>query len=565
MTESPTLEKTTTAPPPVSENPNHAKRWWILATLGIAQLMVVLDATVVNIALPTAQTDLGFNNTDRQWIVTAYALSFGSLLLIGGRIADVFGRKWTLVIGTAGFALASAVGGAAPNFGMLVTARAVQGVFAALLAPAILSLLTTTFSEPKERAKAFGIFGAIAGSGASVGLLLGGFLTEYLNWRWTLYVNLILCAFALTGSILLLTHVKTANRAKLDLLGTVLVSGGLFALVYGFSNAEQNGWGAALTVGMFVASGVLLVAFVLSQLRVSHPLLPMRIVLDRDRAGSYAAMFLSSIGMFGVFLFLTYYLQVNLRYSAVMTGTAFLPMTGALVVVAGVVSTVLVTRVSPRILVPTGLVLAAIAMLLLTQISTDTEYVSHILPALVIMGVGLGLVFAPAFNLATLGVRADDSGVASATVNVVQQVGGSIGTALLNTIAASAASTYVASHLTAQIALHQGARVHVMTRSKDAQRLALELGCSSAGGADAPPPEPLDAAILFAPVGELVPSALRALDRGGTLAIAGIHLTDIPVLEYPWLFEERTICSVTANTRAERTRCATSASSQTSA
>jgi EmrB/QacA subfamily drug resistance transporter len=447
-----------------TDNPHYARRWWILAVLGIAQLMVVLDATVVNIALPTAQTDLAFSDSARQWIVTAYALSFGSLLLLGGRIADVFGRKWTLVIGTVGFALASAVGGAAVNFGMLVTARAVQGVFAALLAPAILSLLTTTFTEPRERAKAFGIFGAIAGSGASVGLLLGGFLTEYTSWRWTLYVNLILCAAALVGSITLLHHSKSAQRSKLDLPGTVLVSGGLFALVYGFSHADSAGWTSPVTEALFVIAAVLLVAFVFSQTRVKNPLLPLRILLDRDRAGAYVAMLLASIGMFGVFLFLTYYLQVSLHYSAVMTGTAFLPMTGTLVVVAGVVSTVLVTRVSPRVLVPAGLVISSVAMYLLTSIGLDTAYASHVLPALILMGVGLGLVFAPAFNLGTLGVRAQDSGVASATINVVQQVGGAVGTALLNTIASTAAVTYASSHLTQPRALLQAnAAVHSYT------------------------------------------------------------------------------------------------------
>jgi EmrB/QacA subfamily drug resistance transporter len=455
------LEK---SPTRATENPHHDRRWWILAVLGIAQLMVVLDATVVNIALPTAQTDLGFSDGARQWIVTAYALSFGSLLLIGGRIADIFGRKWTLVVGTVGFALASAVGGASVNFGMLATARAVQGGFAALLAPAILSLLTTTFTEPKERAKAFGIFGAIAGSGASVGLLLGGVLTEYANWRWTLYVNLILCAAALVGSITLLHHSKNTDRAKLDLPGTVLVSGGLFALVYGFSHADSAGWSSAVTLVMFVLAGLMLAGFVLTQTRVKNPLLPLRILLDRDRAGAYIAMFLSSVGMFAAFLFLTYYLQVSLHYSAVMTGTAFLPMTGTLVVVAGVVSTVLVTRVSPRVLVPAGLVISAVAMFLLTSIGIDTAYVSHVLPALILLGAGLGLVFAPAFNLGTLGVRAEDSGVASATINVVQQVGGAVGTALLNTIASAAAVAYASSHLTEAPALVQAnAAVHSYT------------------------------------------------------------------------------------------------------
>jgi EmrB/QacA subfamily drug resistance transporter len=423
------------------------RRWWILAVLGVAQLMVVLDATVVNIALPTAQVDLGFSDSARQWIVTAYALAFGSLLLLGGRIADVFGRKWVFITGVIGFAVASAVGGAAVNVGMLITARAVQGLFGALLAPAILSLLTTTFSEPRERAKAFGVFGAIAGSGASIGLLLGGFLTEYANWRWTLYVNLILAGVAFAGGYLLLEHSRAAHRPKLDVPGTVVVSGGLFALVYGFSNAETDGWASGLTIGMLVAAGVLLTGFVWLQRRTAQPLLPLRIVLDRNRGGSYLAMFTAGAGMFAVFLFLTYYLQTSLGYSAVQTGVAFLPMTGTLVVIAGLASTVLVTRVSGRLLIPAGMLLAALGMFLLTGIDLHSSYAAHILPAMILLGAGLGLVFSPGFGLATLGVRAEDSGVASATVNTVQQVGGSVGTALLNTIAASAASSFVTGHL----------------------------------------------------------------------------------------------------------------------
>jgi EmrB/QacA subfamily drug resistance transporter len=422
------------------------KRWWVLAILGVAQLMVVLDATVVNIALPTAQRDLAFSDNARQWIITAYALAFGSLLLLGGRIADVFGRKWVFVVGLVGFAVASAVGGAAVNVGMLIGARAVQGLFGALLAPAVLSLLTTTFTEARDRAKAFGIFGAIAGAGASVGLLLGGVLTEYANWRWTMYVNLILAGVALAGGLMLLEHSKAANRARLDLPGTVVVSAGLFSLVFGFSRAETAGWSAPLTIGLLVAAGVLLVAFVLIEERIAHPLLPLRIVLDRNRGGSYLAMLLAAVGMFAVFLFLTYYLQASLGYSAVRTGVAFLPMTGSLVIVAGIASTVLVTRVSPRLIIPGGMVIAAVALFLLTHIGLTTGYASHVMPALLLLGAGLGLTFASAFSLGTLGVQASDSGVASATVNTVQQVGGSIGTALLNTIATTALANYVTDH-----------------------------------------------------------------------------------------------------------------------
>jgi EmrB/QacA subfamily drug resistance transporter len=436
-----------------AEDPNYPRRWWILAVLGLAQLMVVLDVTIVNIALPHAQASLAFSNTDRQWIVTGYSLAFGSLLLLGGRIADLFGRKRVFLIGIIGFAAVSALGGASQNFAMLLGARVLQGAFGALLAPATLSLLTTTFTDPNERTKATGIYGGIAGAGASVGLLLGGFLTEYLNWRWVMYVNVVIAAFAFTGGALLLKYVASPHRPKLDLVGTVLAAGGLFCLVFGFSNASMSsgssGWTQPATLGTLIGGLVLLVAFVLVEQRVANPLLPLRVVLDRNRGGAYMAMFLAAIGMFGVFLFLTYYLEETLRYSAVRTGLAFLPLTVILVIVAAVGNTILLTRVSPRLAVPTGLVLAGVGMALLTRIGLHSDYAGDVLPTLLLVGFGLGLVFAPAFTLGTLGVDRGDAGVASASINVAQQIGGSIGTSLLNTIAATAATGYVAAHAAA--------------------------------------------------------------------------------------------------------------------
>ena len=451
-------EATSVAAPP-HDNPDHAKRWWILAVLAIAQLMVVLDSTVVNIALPTAQSALHFSDGDRQWIVTAYSLAFGSLLLIGGRLADLVGRKRILLVGLGGFAVASAIGGAANGFTMLVIARAVQGGFAALLAPAALALLTTTFTEAKERARAFGIYGAIAGAGAAVGLLLGGFLTEYASWRWTLYVNLIFAVAALIGGAILLQHRPSETRPKLDWPGTITVSAGLFSVVYGFSHAETAGWGNGVTVGFLIAAVLLLTAFAFIQTRATQPLLPLRVVLDRNRGGAFLGMFAAAAGMFGVFLFLTYYLQGTQHYSAVQTGVAFLPMVGLLVVVSAVATTALSTRVSPRILLPMGMLFAAAGMWVLTGISLHSTYVSHVLPATMLVGVGLGFIFSTGMSLATLGVEADDAGVASATVNTVQQVGGSVGTALLNTLAATAAASFAAAHLT-DPAVAQLAAVH---------------------------------------------------------------------------------------------------------
>ncbi|OAK55570.1 MFS transporter [Rhodococcoides kyotonense] len=425
----------------------HRNRWLILATLGLAQLMVVLDATVVNIALPAAQLDLGFDNADRSWVVTSYALAFGSLLLLGGRLSDLFGRRNTFLIGLVGFAVMSAVGGAAVNFGMLVAARAGQGVFGALLAPAALSLLATTFTDAKERAKAFGIFGAIAGGGGALGLLLGGVLTEWANWRWSLYINLVFAALAFVAGFVLLAKHKSDHRPRLDIPGTLTVSAALFAIVYGFAHAESDGWGNTVTIAFLVTGVGLLGVFFSIQQRVAHPLLPLRIILDRTRAGSFLAVFVTGAGMFAVFLFLTYYLQNTLGFTPITTGFAFMPMIFSLIVTATLSTAIVLPRFGPRVLMTTGLFVAALGMGLLTQIDVDSSYVTHILPGLIVMGLGLGATMAPAMQGAISGVDPDDSGVASATVNTMQQVGGSIGTALLSTIAASAATAYVTDNM----------------------------------------------------------------------------------------------------------------------
>jgi EmrB/QacA subfamily drug resistance transporter len=438
---------------------DYDRRWLILAVLCIAQLMVVLDATVVNIALPSAQKALHFSDSNRQWVVTGYTLAFGSLLLLGGRLSDLFGRRRTLVTGLVGFALASAVGGAAQSFNILIAARAVQGIFAAILAPAALSLLTTTFTDPKERGKAFGVFGAISGAGAAIGLLIGGFLTEYLSWRWSLYVNLVFAAVAVTGALLLLSKRARPTKPQLDIAGTLIGSAGLFALVFGFNRAHTSGWGGSSTVGFLATGLVLLAAFVVIERRSAHPLLPLRIVSDRNRGGAFLAILAMTIGMFGVFLFLTYYLQQTLVYSPVKTGLAFLPMIGVLIATSTISSTVLLPRFGPRLLVPTGLFLAAIGMVLFAGLDAHSTYAAHVLPGLLVLGVGVGLISAPAMSTATLGVDRADAGVASATVNTAQQVGGSLGVALLNTVATTATTTFLAGKaaspaLVAEAAVH---------------------------------------------------------------------------------------------------------------
>ncbi|BBC95448.1 MULTISPECIES: MFS transporter [Streptomyces] len=434
--------------PRIAAPSGDANRWKALVFIALAQLMVVLDSTIVNIALPSAQKDLGISDGNRQWVVTAYALAFGGLLLFGGRIADKWGRRRAFLTGLIGFALASALGGLAVSGPMMFGARALQGVFGALLAPAALSLLAVMFTDAKERAKAFGIYGAIAGGGGAVGLILGGFLTEYLDWRWTFFVNVPFAIVAALGATLVIREPEGGrNRAPLDIPGVLLSTLGLVALVYGFTRAESNGWGDALTISMFVASAVLLLSFVLVESRVKAPLLPLRVVRDRNRGGIYLSLGLAIIGMFGLFLFLTYYLQIVQGYSPVKTGFAFLPMVAGMITGSTQIGARLMTRVRARFLMGPGFLVAGLGMLLLTQLEIGSSYTTLLLPAMVLLGLGMGTAFMPAMSLATTGVEPRDAGVASAMVNTSQQVGGAIGTALLNTIAASAKSSYLKDHI----------------------------------------------------------------------------------------------------------------------
>ncbi|MFD4786167.1 MFS transporter [Streptomyces sp. NPDC058459] len=450
------MSEAVTKPPLATVPGGDANRWKALVFIALAQLMVVLDATIVNIALPSAQQDLGISDGNRQWVVTAYALAFGGLLLFGGRIADLWGRKRAFLLGLAGFAAASALGGAATTGGMMFGARALQGVFGALLAPAALSLLAVMFTDAKERAKAFGIYGAIAGGGGAVGLILGGFLTEYLDWRWTFFVNVPFAIVAAAGAWFVIREPEGGrNRSPLDIPGVFLSTLGLVALVYGFTRAESDGWSDAVTISMFVASVVLLLAFVLVEQRVKAPLLPLRVVADRSRGGIYLSLGLAIIGMFGLFLFLTYYLQVVKGYSPVKTGFAFLPMVAGMITGSTQIGARLMIRVPARLLMGPGFLLAALGMLLLTQLEIGSSYAALLLPAMVLLGLGMGTAFMPAMSLATQGVEPRDAGVASAMVNTSQQVGGAIGTALLNTIAASATTSYVKDHIASATALPQ--------------------------------------------------------------------------------------------------------------
>jgi EmrB/QacA subfamily drug resistance transporter len=416
-----------------------------LAVIAVSQLLIVLDATITTIALPTAQKALHISDANRQWVITTYALAFGGLLLLGGRIADYTGRKRAFIIGLLGFAAASALGGAAVNEGMLFAARALQGGFGALMAPAALSLLTVTFTDAKERARAFGVYGAIAGGGGAVGLLMGGLLTEYASWRWTLLVSAPIAIVAALAAFRFIDESRAKGNTRYDLPGALTSTLGLVALVYGFTKASSDGWGAAVTIEFLVAAAILLVAFVFIELRSAHPLLPMRVILDSNRGGSYLSALLLGVGLFGVFLFLTFYLQITLGYSALQTGVAFLPFTLGIILGAGL-SAQMLTRVGPRVLMSGGLLLAAVGMVMLTRIGVDTGFWSHVFPAELVISFGIGVTFGPMSNTALVGVADHDAGVASALINTSQQIGGSLGTALLNTIFTSAVAGYLTAH-----------------------------------------------------------------------------------------------------------------------
>ncbi len=432
-------------------------RWWALVVLAAAQLMIILDASIVNIALPSAQADLDISNADRQWMITAYTLAFGALLLLGGRIADYTGRKRTFIIGLIGFAAASAIGGLAPNQEMLFGARALQGAFAALMAPASLSIVTVTFTEPKERAKAFGVFGALSGGGAAIGLIVGGILTEYASWRWCLGVNVPFAVIVAAAAVPLVKESKAHGDTRYDVPGVLLATVGLFSLVYGFTEAARakhpddptstavQGWGAPSTVTFLVVAVVLLAAFVVWEGRARNPMLPLRVVSDRNRGGSFLTFLFVGAALYAMFLFLTYYFQVNLGYTPLKAGFAFLPFSLGIIVAAGFVSQLL-PRVGPRALILPGLVMAIVGMLLLTQIDQDSNYWLLVFPSMVIMSVGLAGVFIPAASTSLIGVESHDAGVASATLNTSQQIGGSLGTALLNTVFAGAVTAYFTDH-----------------------------------------------------------------------------------------------------------------------
>ncbi|MGA4840717.1 MFS transporter [Streptomyces sp. G45] len=473
-----------------------ARRWWTLLAVSAAQLLVVLDGTIVNIALPSAQAALGMSDASRQWAVTAYALAFGGLLLIGGRVSGALGHRRAFLVGLVGFAAASALGGAATGPGMLFGARALQGVFAALLAPAGLSLLTLTYTGPRERGRAFGVFAAVGAAGSAVGLVAGGLLTQYASWRWCLYVNVPVALLAVAGAALVPKD-RPVRVGRLDVPGALLSTGGFGAVVYAFSAAESHGWGSARVLGLLGAGAVLLAVFAAverrAEQRAEQPLLPPRVLLDRARGAAFLAITLLFVAMFGFYLFMSYYTQTVLGYSPVEAGLTLIVNAAAALVGATLLAGRAHGRAAPAALLLPGLLAAAAGLFWLTFLTADSAHVLalFLLPALVLTGLGLGCVMPPTASLATAGMRGADTGAASAAYNAAQQLGAALGTALLNTVAASAAASHAGSP--------KRAAVHGYTT-------ALAVGCGIV----------LAAACLTAPL--LVPRTRRGRTRGGARA-----------------------------------------------
>jgi EmrB/QacA subfamily drug resistance transporter len=434
-------------------------RWKALLVIAIASLMVVLDASIVNIALPSAQKALHISNANRQWVVTAYSLAFGSLLLLGGRIADFVGRKKIFIVGLLGFAGASVLGGISSTQGLLFASRALQGAFGAMLAPAALSLINVTFTVPKERARAFGVYGAISGGGAAIGLILGGTLTEYANWRWCLFVNAPIALIAVLLAIPNIKESQAAGNRSYDIPGAITVTLGLVSLVYGFSQAANHGWLNSSTYQYFIIAAVLLVIFFILETKVKNPLLPLRVLNERNRGGSYVGALLVGTGLFAMFLFLSIYFQTFLHYSSLRSGFAFLPFSAGVIIFAGVASQLL-PKFGPRPLMVVGLLMGAGGLLLLSNITPESSYVKNILPAIIIMSSGLALFFIPSASTGLHNAGEHDAGVASAMLNTSQQIGGSLGAALLNTVAISSTTAFAKSHGSLGAMLQPTAAVH---------------------------------------------------------------------------------------------------------
>lgn len=425
---------TTTEGEPASTGSITRHKGAALAVLGVAQLMVVLDTTIVNVALPSIQRKLHFHSAaDLQWVVNTYVLAAGGFLLLGGRVADRYGRRLVFVSGMVVFAAASLVCGLANSSGLLVAARAFQGLGGAFMAPAALSLLTVIFAEGEERNRALGVWAAIAGAGGAVGLLAGGALTTWLSWRWVFFVNLPIAAFAVLATSRLIGESRDPVAGSFDVAGAVTGTAGLGALVFALVRANVWGWGSPKTLSVLAAAVVLLGTFVLLQLKVRNPLVPPRLFRSRTLVGADVSMLIAGAGIFAVFFFLTLYMQEVKHYSALKTGVAYLPLSVTLVISAGIGSNIL-GRFGTRRILLTGFILAAAGMALLARTSPTTGYLDVFWPFL-LLGTGMGVIFVSVTAAAVAGVPQEDTGVASALLNASQQIGGSLGLAVLTAVA----------------------------------------------------------------------------------------------------------------------------------
>src|SRR5215208_5632331 len=416
--------------------------WLVLVLICLAQFMVILDATIVNVALPSIQRDLDMSDANLQWIINSYALVFGGFLLLGGRAGDLLGRKRLFLIGLVIFTVASLLDGLSVNSGMLIGSRALQGLGAALISPAALSIISTTFSEGAERSRALGVWAAIAIGGSAVGLVLGGFLTESFSWPWIFYVNVPVGVVAFVLSMLLVPESRDVHAARgFDVAGAVTVTGGLMALVYAIVKAETAGWTVGNTIGFFVLAAVLLVTFVLIELRSSAPLVRLSIFRVRSLTTANLVMFLVASGMFAMFYFNTLYIQRVLGFAPLKAGLAFLPFTAGIMISAGIASQ-FAPRLGVRAVAGVGAVLSAAGLLLLTQLPVHGSYLVDLLPAILLTSLGMGAVFMPLTLIATTGLDDHDQGLASGLFNTSQQIGGALGLAILSTLAASQSASF---------------------------------------------------------------------------------------------------------------------------
>ncbi|HEX5250937.1 MAG TPA: MFS transporter [Gaiellales bacterium] len=418
-----------------------------LLLLCMVQFMVVLDIAIVNVALPTIKNALDFKETDLQWVINAYTLTFGGLLMLGGRAADLLGRRRMFLAGLVLFSGASLVCGLSTSEGMLIAARAVQGVGAAIISPAALSILMTTFSEGAERNKALGIWGAIAGTGGAAGVLLGGVLTDQLNWSWIFYINVPVGALviALGPRYLRESRIETAGRRSFDLLGAVLVTAGLSLLVYALVQTVDHSWTAPRTIAMFIGAAVLLGGFIFTEQRAESPLMPLRLFRNKSLAGANVVGLMLGASIFSMFFLLTLYMQQVLGYSAMRTGIGYL-LVASTIIVSAAASQALVTKIGVRTVLAVGMALTTAGLLYFSQVSVNGSYLTDLAPGFILAGVGLGFSFVPVTIAALVGVEMNDAGIASGIINTSQQIGGALGTAILSTVAFTRVSDYLTSH-----------------------------------------------------------------------------------------------------------------------